>query len=454
MAASLAPAQETRVPVQDQLAVAVTIYNEDLALVRDRRRTELAAGVNNLAFIDVSALIRPETALLRAEGGGLAVLEQNFDFDLLTPHKLLEESVGETVRVVRTHPETGQDTIDEARLLSVADGIVLRIGDRIETNFPGRIIFDKVPARLRARPTLVLQVEGTQAGAREIELSYLTGGLSWKADYVAALSPEEDNLDLNGWVTLTNTSGTTYSNAKLQLVAGDVNLVRERLERRMDMMVTMEAAPAQPMAEEALFEYHLYTLGRPTTVGENQTKQVALLTGTDIPVTKEYRFVNVTTAYNYPMGEPARVNATVRLSFDNTEADRLGLPLPKGIVRVYKNDSGGEALFVGEDAIDHTPKGETVRLSLGRAFDVTAEAKQTDFEQISNRVFEAAFAVDLKNAKPTPVTVTVAQDLPAQWRILEESHPHAKTNAFQAEWRVPIPAEGKTLLTFRVRVTY
>jgi hypothetical protein len=449
-----AAAQETRVTQSDQTAVAVTIYNENLALVKDRRRVALEAGIQSLAVIDVSGQMRPETALLHSTGGGVSVLEQNFEFDLLTPEKLLEESVGETVRVIKTNPETGAETIEEARILSVAGGLVLKIGDRIETAYPGRVVFDRVPSRLRARPTLVLELENAAAGEQELELSYLTGGLGWKADYVAELSADEKTLDLDGWVTLTNTSGTTYNNARLQLVAGDVNQVEQVMRKDMQYMAAAEAAAPPPMAQEELFEYHLYTLGRPTTIGDNQTKQVALLSGDGIPVTKEYRLVNIGTAYNYPMGDMSRVNPVVRIAFDNEEAGHLGVPIPKGIVRVYKNDASGQALFIGEDSVDHTPKGETVRLDLGQAFDVTAQPKQTDFEQLSDRVFEAAFEIEIKNAKTQDVTVTVAEQFPANWKILDESHPHEKVQAFQAEWNVPVPAEGSSILKYRVRVSY
>ncbi len=449
-----ASAQETRVTQADQTGVAVTIYNENLALVKDRRRVTLAPGIQNLAFIDVSAQLRPETALLHSDGGQLAVLEQNFEFDLLTPEKILEESVGDTVKVIKTNPQTGVETVEEAKILSVANGLVLKIGDRIETAYPGRVVFDKVPARLRARPTLVLELQNANPNEQQVELSYLTGGLAWKADYVAELAPDEKTMDLSGWVTLTNTSGSAYNDAKLQLVAGNVNQVQPMMEKAARTMAEGGVAAAPPMAQEELFEYHLYTLGRPTTIGDNQTKQVAMLSGGGIPVVKEYRFVNIGTAYNYPLGDMARVNATVRMAFDNEEADHLGMPLPKGTVRVYKNDSGGQALFVGEDAIDHTPKGETVHLDLGQAFDVTAQPKQTEFEQLSDRVFEAAFEIEVKNAKKEPVTVTVAEQFPAQWKMIDESLPHEKVQAFQAEWRVPVPAEGSAKLKYRVRVSF
>jgi len=448
-------AQEARLTFNDQTAVAVTIYNENLALVKDRRNAPLVQGLNNIAFIDVSGQMRPETALLHAEGEKLTLLEQNFEFDLLTHEKLLEKSIGQTVTVIKTNPATGAETVEEAKVLSVAGGLVLRIGDRIETQYPGRVVFDRIPPELRARPTLVLTVESLSAALRQVQLSYLTGGLAWKADYVAELAADEKTVDLSGWVTLTNTSGTFYRDAKLQLVAGEVNQVQPMMEKEMRTMAMADAAaPAPAMAEEALFEYHLYTLSRPTTIADNQTKQVALLSGSGVPVRKELRFVNISQAYNYPMAEQPRVNATVRLMFDNKEQDKLGMPLPMGIVRVYKNDSSGQALFVGEDRIAHTPKGETVKLALGQAFDVTAQPKQTEFEQLSDRVFEAAFEIEIKNAKKEAVTVRVDENIPGMWEILSESHPHEKVDAFQAGWNVDVPAEGASTLKYKVRVKF
>jgi hypothetical protein len=223
----------------------------------------------------------------------------------------------------------------------------------------------------------------------------------------------------------------------------------------MDMAATAEAQPAPQMAEEALFEYHLYSLARPTTIGENQTKQVALLTATNVPVDKEFRFTNISNgSYYYALGEQERVNATVFVSFVNATESNLGIPLPKGVVRVYKADSGGQAQFVGEDAVDHTPKNEEVRLTLGQAFDVTARARQTRFEQISDRVFESAYEIEFKNAKKEPVTVAVVEDIPGEWRILEESAKHEAVNAFRARWEVTVPAEGSAKLTYAVRIKY
>ncbi|MCE9633496.1 MAG: DUF4139 domain-containing protein, partial [Methylophilales bacterium] len=289
--AALMAAEEVRSTLQDQQSVAVTIYNENLALVKDQRKINLNSGQNQLAFRDVSALIRPETALLRSisAAGGISLIEQNFDFDLLTPQKLLEKYVGKKVNVIRTNTATGVETTEEAQVLSANNGVVLKIGDRIETGIPGRIVYPDVPANLRDRPTLVMSLNNSASKQQDVELSYLTGGLGWKADYVAELNASDSKLDLSGWVTLTNTSGATYQNAKLQLVAGDVNRVREEMQpvRAMAKMDMVMAAEAPRMAEESLLEYHLYTLDRPTTIAENQTKQVALLSASNVPVRKE-----------------------------------------------------------------------------------------------------------------------------------------------------------------------
>lgn len=447
-------AEETRVPLSAQTSVSVTIYNSDLALVRDVRSLALDAGLNELAFVDVSGYMRPETALIVVDGIETEVLEQNFNFDLLTPQTLLEKSVGETVRLVRTNPETGEDEYEEGILLSTAGGITVQIGDRIETAYPGRIVYDGVPADLRARPTLVIDMDAATAGNAEAALSYLTGGLSWKADYVAELSPDETKIDLSGWVTLTNTSGTAYRDATLQLVAGDVNQVQQVMYDRAEMMANGAVAAPMPMTSEGLLDYHLYTLSRPTTIADNQTKQVALLSAEAIPVTKEYRFENIAWAFNYPMGEVERVDATVIVEFQNDEASNLGLPIPAGVMRVYKADSSERVQFVGEDLVDHTPKNETIRLTLGRAFDVTARPVQTEFNRISDEVYESAYEITFRNAKAEPVTVEFVQGMDGDWEVISESQPHERLDAYRASWSVDVPAEGEAVLTYKVRVDY
>lgn len=458
------PNAERRSTLNDQQSVAITIYNQDLALVKDARKVTLDEGSNRIALRDVSARMRPETAQLRSlsNPGSFSLLEQNFDFDLLTPAKMLEKYVGRTVRVVSyAHGAPNNEKVETAEVLSANGGVVLKIGDRIETGMPGRIVFDSVPSNLRDRPTLVTELNSRRAGSQDMELSYLTGGLSWKADYVAELNADDSTLDLNGWVTLTNQSGTTYSNAKLQLVAGDVNRVREEMRYARKEMALAAAAPPPPkdaMSQESLFEYHLYTLNRLTTLAENQTKQVALLNAASVPVTKQLLITGNDYYYQSSVGEIGqKLKAGVFVEFSNREASHLGMPLPQGVVRVYKRDSAGNAQFVGEDHIDHTPKNETVRLHLGDAFDVTADKKQTDFKRReptnkASYVYESAYEIVLKNAKTENAVVTVREPIPADWTMVSETHQHAKVAAGTAEWRINVPAGGSTTLKYRVLV--
>lgn len=459
-----ADSDEITSSLHDQQSIAVTIYNNNLALIKDQRKVKLNSGLNHLALRDVSAQIRPETALLRSisHKGSFDTLEQNFDFDLLTPQKLLEKYVGKTVRVISTNPATGIETSEQASVLSANNGVVMKIGNRIETGVPGRIVYDNVPENLRDRPTLITKVINKTVGEQSVELSYLTGGLDWKADYVAELSPKEDSLDLSGWVTLTNTSGTRYQNAKLQLVAGDVNRVQEDHSRAMTMRkgLAMAAEAVAPMAEESLLEYHLYSLDRQTTIEENQTKQVALLSASQVPARKELVLRGSDYYYNSSYGDLGqKLKVSVFVDFDNKEAAKLGMPLPKGIMRVYKKDSQGNAQFVGEDRIDHTPKNETVRLKLGEAFDVTADKKQSDFKTLprpskASSMFESAYEIVIKNAKKERVSVTVQEPIPADWKIIKESHPSQKATSNTAVWKIDVPAEGKITLKYRVQVKY
>ncbi|MDH3390205.1 MAG: DUF4139 domain-containing protein [Desulfobulbaceae bacterium] len=449
----------------DQKEVAVTIYNENLALVKDKRTLTLPEGENTLAFREVSGRMRPETALLQSSSQqeDIVVIEQNFDFDLLTPQKLLEKYVGRTIGIVKTHPTTGEETVEEAAVLSSNNGVVLRVGDRIETGVSGgRLIFPDVPDNLRDKPTLVMQLVSKTDRPQDLELSYLTGGLGWQADYVAELNSDESKLNLLGWVTLTNTSGTSYNNARLQLVAGDVNQVQPIFEKRTrgEMADVMYAAQAPQMAQESLFEYHLYTLDRPTNILENQTKQVALLQAENISSSKEYLLKGQDYYYRSKAGDlGSRIKVAVYLSYENSKAENLGMPLPKGIVRVYKQDSSRSVQFVGEDRIDHTPENETVRLKLGNAFDITADKKQTDFKKLAgsssyNYIYESSYRIELKNGKDEDITVRVVEPMPGDWDILSEILPHKKISSSEAEWLVRVPAKGSSELLYRAKVKF
>ncbi|MDP1679584.1 MAG: DUF4139 domain-containing protein [Candidatus Nitrotoga sp.] len=456
------PRDEKATTVSDQKEVAVTIYNDNLALIKDARRVKLDRDFNKLAWREVSAQMRPETALLRnlTNPGGFRLQEQNFDFDLLTPQILLEKYLNKEVTVIRTNPATGTEIRETATVLATNGGTVLKFADRIETGIPGRLAFSGVPENLRDKPTLVVSLINPVAGEQNLELSYLTAGLSWRADYVAELNERDDRLDLNGWVTLTNQSGAAYPNAKLQLVAGDLNRVRQPQSISRNMMaMTPKMADAEEMKEEALFEYHLYTLQRATTLMENQTKQVALMSASSVPINKEFLLAGANYYYSGQYGDIGqKLKVGVFVEFQN-KGEGLGIPLPKGVIRVYKKDAQSNAQFVGEDQINHTPKNESIRLKLGDAFDVTADKKQTDFQKLAgtgrtSNIFESAYQIVLKNAKNESVTVVVREPMPGDWTMISESQPHTKATSGIAEWKVIVPADGKATLTYRVRVKY
>lgn len=449
------PVRDVTSSATDREAVAVTVYNDDLALVKERRRVDLPSGLTRLSLRDVTAQMRPETALLRAVSGQpLSLIEQNFDFDLLTPQKLLEKYVGREVTVIRPHPTNDSERRENATVLAAGQGTVLKFADRIETGVPGRLAFDSVPPNLRDRPTLSVLLEAA-GGKQAVELSYLTGGLSWKADYVANLSTDGKSLDLNGWVTLTNRSGAGFDNSTLQLVAGSVNRVRRPDSRMYALAAPAPArAKAQEATQEALLDYHLYSFERPTSIADNQTKQLALLSASAVPVRREYLLAGNDWYYRDRYGQIGqKLKPAVFLEFEN-KGGQLGRPLPAGIVRVYARDSKGAAQFVGEDRIAHTAKNEKLRLRLGEAFDITAERKQTSYRKIADNVSESAWRVELRNAKDEAVSVKVQEPLPGDWEMVQESQKHTKESARVASWNVAVPAGGTTVLEYTVRVRW
>jgi len=459
LAATLAhaadPAKDVGSTAADREAVAVTVYNDDLALVKERRRVDLPAGLARLSLRDVAAQMRPETALLRAASGPpLTLVEQNFDFDLLTPQKLLEKYVGRQVTVIRPHPTSDAERRETATVLAAGQGTVLRFADRIETGVPGRLAFDSVPANLRDRPTLSVLLEAA-GGKQAVELSYLTAGLAWKADYVANLSADGKSLDLNGWVTLTNRSGAGFDDATLQLVAGTVNRVSVQDSRAYAMSApALARGKVAEATQEALMDYHLYSFERPTSIADNQTKQLALLSAGAVPVRREYLLAGNEYFYRdryTQIGQ--KLKPAVFLEFEN-KGGQLGKPLPAGIVRVYAKDSKGAAQFVGEDRIEHTAKNEKVKLRLGEAFDITAERKQTNYKRIADNLSESSWRIQIRNAKDEAVTVKVQEPMPGDWEMVQESQKHTKESARVASWNVAVPAGGNTVLDYTVRVKW
>ena len=460
---SVSADSEIKSTLTDQTSVAVTIYNENLALVKDSRTIALPSGEFKLAFSEVSAQIRPETTILRnrSDSGQITLLEQNFDYDLLTPEKLLDKYVGRTVTVIKTNPATGSESAEQALVLSANNGVILQFPDRIETGVSGRIVYSDVPNHLRDRPTLVMSLQNETEGEQNLELSYLTRGLSWQSDYVAELGSDETTMDLAGWMTLDNQSGARYENALLQLVAGDVQQVQQQLQRTFKSDVVMESMAAAPaMQEESLLDYHLYTLERPTTLADNQKKQVAFMSVSQVPVQKTYLLNGFGQLYGGQMaGLPQKEDIGVYLNYVNDEASGLGKPMPKGIVRVYKKDSQDRIQFVGEDRIDHTPKNSDLRLKLGNAFDVTANRIQSDFKKLPAEaqyryVAEIEQIINISNARDVAAEVIIREPIPGDWEILNETNPHIKTSANSVEWLVTVPPDSEVEHRYRVKVRY
>ncbi len=438
----------------DREAVSVTVYNSNLGLVRETRRLTLPAGITELNFSDVASQIMPQTVHIRSltDPSGLGVLEQNYEYDLLSPQKLLDKFVGKEIKVLRDGAEV------PITILSTHGGLVYRMGDRIFTDPPGKMIFPGLPENLLPNPTLIWRLENQTTRPQKIEATYLTQGMTWKSDYVAILDKEDQKIDLTGWVTLDNKSGATFKNAKLKLVAGDVNRVLDRYEMR-DAPRALEMAAAKsgaaPFTEESFFEYHLYSLQRPTTLKDNQTKQVTLLEANQVSVKKRFLYYGAQHFYRSQYGAPiSNQKVGVYVEIANKKENQLGMPLPKGTLRVYKADSDGSLQFIGEDQIDHTPKDEMIKIKMGDAFDLAAERKQTEWKKIAWDTYEVAFEVSLRNHKETPATISVIEPIPGDWEILKTTHDYTKVEAHTVQFDVPVGKDKEVKLQYRVRVRF
>ncbi|WP_380872758.1 hypothetical protein ACFB49_36750 [Sphingomonas sp. DBB INV C78] len=432
--------------------VAVTIYNDDIALVQDVRQIDIPAGRSRQEFPDVSARIRPETVSFAAADTG--IVEQNFDYDLLSPGKLMEKAVGRVVTIVRTNPATGAETREQAKVLAVNGGVVLQIGPRIEVlrddGLPVRVIFDKVPDNLRARPTLSISVESSRAGARPARLSYLTPGLGWNADYVARFDEAAGKIDVQGWVTLNNSTGTSFNNADVVMVAGNPNQsgnpnVRQRYPRQQDNRSLVRAG-TESGTRERLGDFYLYPLKERTTIANAQTKQVSFLDVQGAPARKGYEYrVDWLQTMEVPQ------SAATVLKFTSSKDGGLGDQLPAGTVRVYMKDAKGDPQFIGENRIPHTPMGSELAIRTGEAFDVKVKVVVTERTRLSDRHWRTAMRYTLTNARPDSVTVDlVQQGLDWFWddtRIKQESQKSERLSSNATQWKVAVPANGETELT-------
>ena len=466
--ASLTPAvraaaqDATTTTLDDQAELAVTVYNSEIALVRDVRNLQIARGTSDLHFMDIAATVNPATVHFRSltEPSRVKVLEQNYEYDLLEPEKLLRKYVGRDVTLVRLRRDTNTTREEEvtAHLLSFNNSPVWRINGEIVTGMQAdHIRFPELPGNLYSRPTLIWTLDNTGGTRHRVEASYLAGKLSWNADYVLTVARDDKTADIDGWVTVTNGSGTAFNNTKLQLVAGDLNRIRQ-VVGKLDVLRAQRAAAESPadMVQEAFSDYHLYTLGRKTTINNNETKQVSMLGATAFPILKRYVVEGQNFYYHniHHPGAPIKDVVQVFYQFKNEERAGLGMPMPAGNVRVYQSDSSGGMQFVGEDRIDHSPKDEAINLKIGNAFDVVCERKQTDFEKIAGNTYEVEFEITLRNHKAVPIAVEVNEPIGGSWRMLQSSHEWTKTSAWAAQFSVPVTPDGTAVLKYRVRVTY
>jgi hypothetical protein len=462
--AQVAPAPAKTTPASkvstesDRKKVSITVYNGNFALVREvRELADLGKGRVALEVRDVAATIQPETVAIQSLGGAgkLNVLEQNYRFDLLTPQTLIEKYVGRNVRLYRYHEATGKESVVDAKLLSTVGDPVYEIGGELTFGYPGRLAFKELPPNLIAKPTLVWLLD-SQEPKQSVEVTYLANDMNWKADYVLVLDAAEKKADLTGWVTLSNHTGASYENAELKLVAGDVNRQRDDIAMNRAYK-SVGGAPAADTSfrEESLLEYHLYTLGRPTTVLNNEQKQVSLLDANGLGVEKKLVLKSQPYWYRSHFGQnPNTVKVGVFLNFQNSEKNRLGMPLPKGVVRVYKADKGGARQFVGEDAIDHTPRDEEVSVKLGEAFDVVAERKQMEWVALGGCGSESSWEIELRNHKDENVSVRVEEPTGGEWTVVNSSHPASREDANTITFDVPVQKRGKSKLTYKVRVRW
>jgi hypothetical protein len=447
---------------EEQKDLAVTVYNSNVALVRDVRRVHLPTGELDLRFVDIAASVNPVTVHIVSLNApkDLTVLEQDYEYDLLNPAKLLDKYVGKELTLVRLVEENNstKEVPVKATLLANNQGPVWKVGNEIITGMGAdRYIFPDLPANLYSKPTLVWLLENRHAGEQNLEASYLTNNMNWNSDYVLTVASDQKAADLNGWVTVVNQSGTAYRNAQLQLVAGELNrVVPPPMAPRVMEMAKAANAPAPQFSQEAISEYHLYTLERRTTLQDNETKQISLLSSTGVHIEKTFEIDGQSYYYRsaYRPGAPIKDPVQVHIKFKNSEANSLGMPLPAGTVRVYQGDSKGRVQFIGEDAINHTPKDETLDLHIGNAFDVVEERKQTDYQSLGSRTSELAYEITIRNHKPDAITVEVNEPVGGDWTMVDSNFKYEKTAAFAVRFTVPVSAEGESVLKYRVRVRW
>ena len=437
-----------------QTDVMVTVYNGNLGLVKDVRQAQWPAGIHEIQYADVASLIDPTSVHLKSlsDPAALRILEQNYEYDLLSSDKLMEKYVGKKVRLYQT-----DGTYNEATLLSTA-GPIFEINGQIHIGHNGRLVLPSLPDNLVAKPTLVWLLRNQTAAPQKVQASYLTRGLNWKADYVMVVDASETRSDLAGWVTIDNKSGATYTNAALKLVAGDINRAEDRRLPRALEVASKAASMADASRDfqaEGFFEYHLYTLDGRTTLKDNQTKQLTLMAANGVVVQKQLIYYGAQDYYRTSYGMPmSNQKVGVYLELKNSADQRLGVPLPKGKIRVYKADASGSQQLIGEDWIQHTPKDEKIKLKMGDAFDVVGERTQKDWRKIGTNLYEVEWEISLRNHKKEDQTVTVIEPVPGDWQVLTATHGWEKPEAHTLRFTIPVAKEGAAKLVYRVRLRF
>ncbi len=438
---------------------ALTLYSSGYGLVHETRLITLGKGAHEISLQDLPPTIRQNSVL--ASGDGLTIQKRLFDFGTISPEALLKHSLGKTITVIKTNPQTGEEAEIEATVLSLRGGLILKIGERIETGIPGRLAFKDIPEGLLAEPALTLIADSAEAGPKTLGLTYIADGLDWNAAYVARINDAGTALDLTGFAQLTNTTDRTYDDAEIRVVAGEIRQPRAPRAMMMDAETSrfggLAAAPAaktESLERQSTGEQHIYRLPGKVTLQSHQTQQVTLLEADAIPAKTEYLFRNGVYRQPLPKNDNAQ-RPEIRVSFKNDKASGLGVPLPAGSIRTFKGE-GAATLFTGEAFLSRKAAGETAELTLGRAFDITLTRNQTDFQvkdpKGHDRTFEAAWKLDLTNAHDKPVTVVIEESMSGAWEVLKESHSHKKDGTATARWTVTLKPGGKETLSYRVRV--
>ncbi|MFH1093988.1 MAG: LSM domain-containing protein [Candidatus Omnitrophota bacterium] len=446
---------------EDNESVELTVYNQNFGLVKDQRLLDFKKGVNDIRFTDVAALIEPTSVHFKSltDPKGCLIEEQNYEYDLVNASKLLAKYIDKKIKVV-----TKDDKIYEGVLMSFDDENIVIAEDKnlsmvCRQDNVRDISFPELPEGLITKPTLMWQISNDKAGRQLTEVSYLTQGINWNADYVVVVDKDDKKIDLSGWVTIDNKSGVTYKDAKLKLIAGDVHRAEKKRYRmpQENKVYAMKESLVQGFEEKAFFEYHMYTLGRPTTVKNNQTKQISLLNANNVPVKKMFIFdqqdyYGLRWYYYDESNETQQQKIKVKIELTNSKENNLGMPLPKGNIKVYKEDSDGSLQFIGEDSIDHTPKDEKIRLYLGDAFDIVGEHKRTNFKT-GDHWAEESFEISLRNHKEENIEVDVVEHMwrYANWKIINNSHKFTKKDAMSIEFKVPVQKDGETKINYTVK---